>query len=105
VRAIADLSLEKRAEGIIFNIGNDQPITIKGLALKVKKRLCSKSKIVLIPYTKAYGKHSADFEDISYRIPDISRIKKLVNFEPLHNIDNIIDDTAAYFLKKRREKS
>ncbi len=103
-RAIVDLSLEKKAEGETFNIGNDQPITIKDLAVKVKEKTRSPSAIKFIPYEQAYGGNSADFEDIECRIPDISKIKNLLRYQPQYDINLIIENTVEYFVNKKKEK-
>jgi UDP-glucose 4-epimerase len=102
VRAIADLSLEKKAEGEIFNVGNGQPVTIKALALKVKKATRSSSRIEYISYKKVYGDKAADFEDIRRRIPDISKIKKLIGYRPRYDLEAIIHDVIEYHRAKKR---
>ena len=101
VKAIVELSLNKKAEGEIFNIGTDQSISIKELAMKVKLITRSKSRVKYIAYDKAFGKKSADFEDILCRIPDISKIKKVINYQPKYDIDSIIGETVKYFLRKQ----
>jgi UDP-glucose 4-epimerase len=95
VKVIADLSAEPKAEGQIFNIGADQPISIGNLALKVKKRTGSNSSIRYIPYGEVYG---SDFEDVRCRIPDVSKIRKLLRFSPEYDIDRIVDSTVEHFL-------
>jgi len=102
VCAIVDISLSKKAEGEIFNIGNDQPITIKDLASKIKQKTNSKSIVKFISYKKAYGKQSIDFEDMQCRVPDLSKIKKMIGYRPRYGIDAIIDNTVEYFLKKKK---
>lgn len=104
VRAIVDLSLEKKAEGEIFNVGNGQPVTIKALALQVKKATRSVSRIAYIPYKKAYGDKAADFEDIRCRIPDISKIKKLLGYRPRYDLEAIVHETVRATLEGRAEK-
>src|SRR3989339_1212151 len=89
VKAITDISLTKKAEGEVYNIGNEQTISIKKLALKIKKLTHSKSPIKYIPYKKAYGEKSINFEDMKCRIPDISKIKKIINYLPKYDIDAI----------------
>ena len=103
-RAIVDLSLEKKAEGEIFNIGNDQPITIKELAAKVKEKTRSSSEIKYISYDQAYGDRSADFEEIGCRIPDISKIKTLLGYQPQYDIEQIIENTIEYFANGKKGK-
>lgn len=103
VRAIVDLSLIKKAEGEIYNIGNEQAISIKVFALKIKERTHSKSPIKYISYKKAYGKKAINFEDMQFRMPDISKIKQMINYQPKYDIDSIIDNTREYFLKKGKK--
>ncbi len=77
------------AIGQIFNIGNDNEITITELAKLVKEITKSKSKIRYISYDKAY---ESGFEDMMRRVPDISKIKKLINYRPQWTIEEIIKD-------------
>ncbi len=102
VRAIADLSMIKKAEGEIFNIGNDKPITIKELAEKVKCIARSKSKIKYVSFKEAFGKRYADFEEIECRIPDISKLKKVLTYSARRDTDSIIRNIVEYFRKKGR---
>jgi UDP-glucose 4-epimerase len=104
VRAIVDLSLEKKAEGQVFNIGNDQPISIKDLALKIKEATQSQSEIKYISYEEAYGDKSQDFEDIECRVPNISKVKNLLNYQPQYNIDKIIEATVEHFRSIKKGK-
>jgi len=97
VWAIVELSLERKAAGQVFNIGNDQPVSVKALAQKVKKATGSASKVRYIPYSKAYGRRSADFEDMPCRIPDISKIRKLLGYKPQYRLDDIIRETVDSF--------
>jgi UDP-glucose 4-epimerase len=94
VEALIVLSENAKAVGEIFNIGNPKAITINELAKKVIKLTRSKSKIVYIPYEKAYEK---GFEDMRYRCPDITKIKDLIRFSPKADIDEILTQTIKYF--------
>ena len=93
-KALISLMNCKKAVGEIFNIGNPKPISINGLAKRVKKIAGSKSKIVHIPYEKAYEK---GFEDMKHRQPDITKIRKLINFNSKVDMDEIIKKTVEYF--------
>ncbi|MBN1327150.1 MAG: GDP-mannose 4,6-dehydratase [Candidatus Cloacimonetes bacterium] len=84
----------KKAEGEIFNIGNDKEITIEDLAKKIKKMTNSKSKIEYIAYEDAYEE---GFEDMRQRIPDLSKIKKYLNYEPRYDLDHILTRIVDYF--------
>ena len=94
VKAMVALIDEPRAIGQVFNIGNGNEITIGALAAKVKKMTGSGSEIVTIPYEKAY---EAGFEDMPRRVPDITRIKALVGYEPTVELDETLTRVIEYF--------
>ena len=61
------------------------------LAEFIKQRLKSKSEIVFLDYEEAYGN---GFEDMQRRVPDITLIKQLIEWEPQLSLENIVDDIA-----------
>ena len=63
------------------------------LARKVIEITGSKSSIEKIAYEKAYPE---GFEDMQRRVPDISKIKQVLGWEPKINLDQIIKDIAAF---------
>ena len=73
----------------LFNIGNDDPISIKKLAERVIELSKSNSKIQLVPYEKAFSKHHGD---IYKRVPDLTKIKQKINYQPKYTLDDIIKD-------------
>jgi UDP-glucose 4-epimerase len=87
VRAMVALINEPRAVGHVFNIGNGKEITIAALAEKIKQMTGSSSPIVKVPYEKAY---EAGFEDMPRRVPDISRIRALIGYEPTVELDETL---------------
>jgi UDP-glucose 4-epimerase len=94
VEAITGLMSEPRAEGDVFNVGNDREVTINELAEKVKKMTGSSSPIEHVPYEKAYG---PGFEDMRRRCPNIEKIRKLIGFEPKHDLEAMITSVIDYF--------
>ena len=52
---------------------------MKELALIVKRLTKSSSEIVYIPYKDVYKE---GFEDMKRRIPDISKIKSIIGYQP-----------------------
>jgi UDP-glucose 4-epimerase len=97
VRALADLMESGRFYGEVFNIGTQQEISIAGLAEKVRELVGSTSEIKYIPYDEAYEE---GFEDMQRRIPDISKIKDAIGWEPKRTLDQIIDDVKADQLQR-----
>jgi UDP-glucose 4-epimerase len=94
VRAMVALIDEPRAVGQVFNIGNGQEISIGELAARVKAHIGSTSEIVCIPYEQAYER---GFEDMPRRVPDISKIRSLVGYEPTVDLDEILTRVVEYF--------
>jgi UDP-glucose 4-epimerase len=92
VRAMVALINEPRAVGQVFNIGNGTEITIGDLAARIKQITGSKSPIVKIPYDQAY---EAGFEDMPRRVPDISKIRALIGYEPTVELDEILTRVIA----------
>jgi UDP-glucose 4-epimerase len=77
-----------KAQGEVFNLGNDEAITIEELAKKIIAVTGSKSKMKFVPYKEAYG---PDFEDMRYRVPDISKIGRIAGYSPKVNLDEMLD--------------
>ena len=94
VRAMVALVDEPRAVGQVFNIGNGTEITIADLASKVKQLTESSSTIVRVPYDQAY---EAGFEDMPRRVPDISKLRALVGYQPTVELDEILTRVIEYF--------
>jgi nucleoside-diphosphate-sugar epimerase len=92
VRAMVALMDEPKAIGKVFNIGNGKEISIEGLALQIKKMTGSSSPIVKIPYDQAY---ESGFEDMPRRVPDISKIRALIGYEPTVELDEILERVIA----------
>ena len=71
--------------------------SILSLAERVKALSGSKSGIKLIPYDQAY---ESGFEDMPRRVPDLSRVRSLIGYEPKFNLDDILTQVIDYFRKK-----
>ena len=87
VDAIKRLMEEPLAEGEVVNVGSNEPVKIADLARKVKDISASSSELSFVPYHEVY---EHDFEDMFYRVPDISKIKELTGFTPQYNLDQIL---------------
>lgn len=93
VRALVSLLDEPRSVGDVFNIGNQNEISISDLARRVIEMTGSSSRLVHIPYAVAYEE---GFEDMERRIPDISKISALTGWRPTVALDEIIADVIGY---------
>jgi UDP-glucose 4-epimerase len=93
VRALLLVMDSDKTIGDVFNVGNNQQISIMELAKKVIQITGSDSSIEKIAYQKAYPE---GFEDMQRRVPDISKIKQVLGWSPEIKLDQIIKDIAAY---------
>ena len=93
VRALLLVMDSDKAIGEVFNVGNNQQISVMELAKKVIEITGSTSSIERIAYEKAYPE---GFEDMQRRVPDISKIKRVLGWAPEINLDQIIKDIAAF---------
>lgn len=96
IRALLLVIDSNKAIGQVFNVGNNQQISIMDLAKKVIEITGSKSKINKIPYSEAYPE---GFEDMQRRVPDISKIKNILGWSPEIALDQIIRDIADFHKK------
>jgi UDP-glucose 4-epimerase len=87
VDALIRLTTNPRAVGEVFNIGNMGEVAIGELAVRVREMAGSCSPIHYIPYDQAY---EAGFEDMPRRVPDISKIREFVGYEPKLQLEDII---------------
>ena len=94
VQALVKLARKDEAVGQVFNIGGKDEISIEGLAEKVKQLTASKSEIVYIPYSQAYEE---GFEDMPRRVPDLTKINKLIGYEPKVSLDETIKKVIEYY--------
>jgi len=97
VGALLKLINEPSAIGQVINIGNTEEVTIRALAERVRHLSGSKSTIKLIPYDQAY---ESGFEDMPRRVPDLTKVKALIGYEPQNNLDDILVQVIDYFRRK-----
>ncbi len=97
VNEIVKLMETPKAEGEVFNVGGTEEINMEALAKLVLKKIGGKSKLVYVPYDKAYP---LGFEDMQRRIPDLSKLKAMTGYSPTKGIDEILDIIIEH--KKQR---
>ncbi len=98
VEAILRLIATPGAVGEVVNIGNDEEITIEGLAHRVKQQAKSSSPIEFIPYDQAY---EPGFEDMPRRVPCLDKLVQLTGFRPATPLTKIIDRVIEHETAKR----
>ena len=97
VRAITQISSTENTIGEVFNIGGKGEISILNLAKLVINQTNSSSIINFTNYQDAYA---VGFEDMQRRVPDITKIKKFIGWEPVIDLKTIISDVAKSEITK-----
>ena len=92
VESLVRLMNAPSAFGEVFNVGNDQEISIEALAQRVKAVTASASTIQKVPYKEVYG---AGFEDMVRRVPDVRKLERFIGYRPRTSLDRIIADVVA----------
>jgi len=85
------LTLNEKAKGKVVNVGNSQEITILQLAEKVKELTKSRSQLTFQPLPK---------DDPKRRCPDMSKMEKLLGWQPRIEIEEGLTRTITWFRKK-----
>jgi UDP-glucose 4-epimerase len=98
IRAILGLMDLPEAAGRVFNIGSDLPVSILDLAHRVIAAVDPSLSIEFISYADAYSK---DFEDCRRRIPDLTRLRETIGFEPRYDLEECVREVVAW--KRRQE--
>jgi UDP-glucose 4-epimerase len=88
------------ANNLVFNIGNTHEISIVGLGRLIWQliRPDEEPKLRLVPYS-TFGK----YEDVMRRIPDITRARKLLGFEPGVSLEDGLKKTILWQIERRRQ--
>ncbi|MDD3347628.1 NAD(P)-dependent oxidoreductase [Oscillibacter sp.] len=73
--------------GTVVNIGSSEEISILDLGRKVIEMTGSKSQIQFIPYDQAM---EAGFEDMQRRVPDTTRLRGIIDFEPRYTLKDTL---------------
>ena len=93
VRALIELMACKEAVGQVFNIGNNEEVTILDLAHKVRDAVGSNSEIIFVPYAVAYEEN---FEDMPRRLPSLEKIHRMIGWEPEISLDGILESVIEF---------
>jgi nucleoside-diphosphate-sugar epimerase len=93
VGALWRLSNEPKAIGQVTNVGTDEPVTISELADRVIALTGSASEKRLLSYEEAYGR---PFDDMMTRVPDLTRIRSFIGYEPKYSLDETLKQIVDY---------
>jgi UDP-glucose 4-epimerase len=93
VQALSELLTRDDLYGEVLNIGSTEEVSILELATRVKSATRSDSEIVLVPYEEAYGE---GFEDMRRRVPDTSKIERVLGWRPTASLDQILSEVIDH---------
>jgi UDP-glucose 4-epimerase len=93
VDAVVRIAFAENTIGQVINVGNNFEISINDLAKRVIEQTNSKSKIVYVPYSEAYGD---GFEDMERRVPNLTLVDSLVGWKPTRDLTSMITDIANF---------
>lgn len=89
-----------RADNLVVNIGAEEEISIRALAELIWRLVQgedSRPRIETIPYA-SFG----NYEDVMRRVPDISRARELLAFEPRVDLETGLRKTIRWQAERRR---
>jgi UDP-glucose 4-epimerase len=101
VGALIELAHHPGAVGQVFNVGCDEEISIADLAYRIKEMTGSPSPVVFVPYDQAYEE---GFEDMRRRVPDLSKIRRLIGYAPKMTLEQTLAEVVEYYRARPRER-
>ena len=93
IDGVLKIFFDDKALGHAFNIGGEEEISIKELAMRVISVTNSSSSIEYLPYSKAYPE---GFEETMRRVPDTAKLRNMSGWKPEYSLDGIISDIEKY---------
>jgi len=91
--------LDEKAEGMVFNIGNDRETTINELASLIIEMTGSRSEVRHVSYEERYGK---GFEDTKRRVPDVRRAADVLGFRATVELRDGLARTLQWWRQTRQ---
>lgn len=95
--ALIALAEHPDANGEVYNVGCTEEISVLDLANRIKVLTASDSRIIFVPYDQAY---EAGFEDMMRRVPDLTKIKRLIDYTPSMGLDEILADIIRHHARQ-----
>jgi UDP-glucose 4-epimerase len=80
------------AYGEVFNVGNDAELSIKELGERIIETLGSRSTIEFVPTERLFRY----FVDVDRRVPDLDKLRSVLNVAPSIKLEQTIASIAAY---------
>ncbi|MBN2022338.1 MAG: GDP-mannose 4,6-dehydratase [Pirellulales bacterium] len=101
VRVVLRLMETPAALGRVFNVGSDAPVRILDLARRVIDLVDPSLGVEMVPYAEAY---SSDFEDCRHRVPNLDRLRLVLDERPQFDLDATIRDVIAWKRAEARRR-
>jgi UDP-glucose 4-epimerase len=101
VEQVLRLAGHPGAIGQVFNIGADHETTVLELADRVVALTGGRSTLLKVPYREVYGE---SFQDIRRRVPDLSKLRRLIGDLPQTDLDGLLRLTLEARLEAGPEK-
>ncbi len=95
IEAIFKIATQKGIDGEVFNVGNPEEYSVLETAQIIKEIIGSKSQIVFLPPLE---------DDPKRRKPDISKIKKMLGWEPKTSFREGLERTIKWFAEKLKNE-
>ncbi|MEN8264826.1 MAG: NAD-dependent epimerase/dehydratase family protein [Nitrospirota bacterium] len=96
--SLAQFSLREEATNQIFNIGNTEPTTIKELAAKIVS-IGKEYGLLQNDYSLSFKHQPIYADDVKKRIPDVTKIKSMFNWEATIKIDDSLREYIKHKFK------
>jgi UDP-glucose 4-epimerase len=98
IEACTALMETPKAIGQVFNLGNDEEISIADLARRVIAACKSSSQIENISYDRVFGQ---GFDDMQKRVPKLDKIRSVIDFRPKFNLEQIIQSVRDSLIRPK----
>jgi UDP-glucose 4-epimerase len=94
VRGLKGLMEDTEISGDVFNVGSQERIAIRDLALRVLALTGSASETVFMPYEEVFPHGS--MEEMFHREPSIEKVRAAIGWAPTKTLDDILADVLAF---------
>ena len=81
------LEMPTATAGEVYNLGNDEEVTIVELAQRIIQLADSSSAIEFLPYERATDR---GYADVSRRVPKLDKLRAAISYQPSYNLTQII---------------
>lgn len=95
-RATVAAGVKKEAIGKIINVGSDEEVSVKQLAILMNHLFGSTSPVSFVSQESVYG---PSYEDIPRRVPDIRRMRETLGVTPKVRLEEGLKLTIEWFRK------